>query len=729
MRDILEVMRAAPLQGAIHRRLATIRVFTDRPEESLRLRVLILAILVWVALSLNWVTGSPIIPLGASILAVAGHWVSWRWRRSPLGYRSLVIVIAIIGLSIATREDFVSALTTDRLPIAEYLLLISAISSFGVRTRGGLYAQLALSGLVLFFVSERAFDTTFVGFLIVFLGLFLTFSAMAFMADQISIARVHWPEGQLGRFWFWLGIVGGGLLVCSALAFTLMPPDYRGHAGSQRVGVMPFMGESASLDTPSQAVLEPPSTDGEQDLTAGLVGQPHDDEEARPGGIGASTSEEFRGPSSTADPRDTVMHVRSPVSSYWRGRLFDRFDGQTWLRSKDRVLDRIRARYDNFYWQAYFLERDQLGSFFVGYNPVRAIVPEEVGQQGHLLDGSIYSVLSQRPELTSATVRADRVGRLDDKYLSLPPSSRRVRELAEDIVGDAQTPFLQLWLIVSYLRQHHSYDITATDQLQLSRSTDEFLIDGTTGTSLDFASATVLLARAAGLPARLAAGYLPGRFDPFSGTHRVRSQDAHAWAEVNFAQNGWVAFDGTPRPELEVFTSGNLRGFGGSAYIFQTRVGGGLYQVLQSGASTATDQIASSLRGRSGLIGAVAGIIAAVGLASAALWVLWSRSRRETRAWQYSRLSGEGRSQVLQTYERVERLLRRKGLQPRERGQSIRDYMDIAAQRLDNARSELEWFMRAAWVAAYDPIGPSPEFAHEALERLSELRRIVRSKA
>ena len=233
------------------RRLAKSRLFTDTPEESLRLRVLVLLTVTWVALSLNWVTGDPWIPLGAAVLATVGHWMSWRWRQSELGLRAAVIVVAIAGLSIAGRHDFLNALTGDRLPIAQYLLLVGGIASFGVRTRGGLYAQLTLSGLVLFFVAERAFDPTFAVFLIVFLGLFLTFFAMAFMEDQLSIARAHWPEGQLGRFWFWMGIVGGGLLVTSALAFTLLPPDYRGHPGSQRIGVVPFMGESGLFDEPA----------------------------------------------------------------------------------------------------------------------------------------------------------------------------------------------------------------------------------------------------------------------------------------------------------------------------------------------------------------------------------------------------------------------------------------------------------------------------------------------
>ena len=123
-----------------------------------------------------------------------------RVRRAPLSYRSILIVVSIVGLLTATRGDFLDAITGDRLPVAGYLLLISSIACFGLKTRGGLYAQLTLSGLVLFFVSERAFDQTLAGFLIVFLGLFMTFFAIAFMEDQLRIAKSHWPEGQLGRF-------------------------------------------------------------------------------------------------------------------------------------------------------------------------------------------------------------------------------------------------------------------------------------------------------------------------------------------------------------------------------------------------------------------------------------------------------------------------------------------------------------------------------------------------
>ena len=35
------------------------RIFSDTPEESLRLRTLVMLAVLWVALSLNWLTGAP----------------------------------------------------------------------------------------------------------------------------------------------------------------------------------------------------------------------------------------------------------------------------------------------------------------------------------------------------------------------------------------------------------------------------------------------------------------------------------------------------------------------------------------------------------------------------------------------------------------------------------------------------------------------------------------------
>ena len=65
------------------------------------------------------------------------------------------------------------------------------------------------------------------------------------------------------------------------------------------------------------------------------------------------------------------------------------------------------------------------------------------------------------------------------------------------------------------------------------------------GYCVQFATAMVLLARAAGIPARFASGYLPGHLGN-DGTWTVRGADAHAWAELWFEGIGWLRFDATP---------------------------------------------------------------------------------------------------------------------------------------------------------------------------------------
>ena len=52
-----------------------------------------------------------------------------------------------------------------------------------------------------------------------------------------------------------------------------------------------------------------------------------------------------------------------------------------------------------------------------------------------------------------------------------------------------------------------------------------------------------MLCRAAGLPARLATGFAPGEQD--GQTYNLRALDKHAWTEVYFPGEGWLAFDPT----------------------------------------------------------------------------------------------------------------------------------------------------------------------------------------
>ncbi len=74
---------------------------------------------------------------------------------------------------------------------------------------------------------------------------------------------------------------------------------------------------------------------------------------------------------------------------------------------------------------------------------------------------------------------------------------------------------------------------------------DDFLFSTKQGFCEHYASAFVFLMRAANIPARVVTGYLGGEFNDVGNYYIVRQSDAHAWAEVWLAGQGWIRIDPT----------------------------------------------------------------------------------------------------------------------------------------------------------------------------------------
>ena len=74
---------------------------------------------------------------------------------------------------------------------------------------------------------------------------------------------------------------------------------------------------------------------------------------------------------------------------------------------------------------------------------------------------------------------------------------------------------------------------------------DAFMFQTRSGFCEHYAAAFVVLMRAAGVPARVVAGYQGGEVNPVNRTVIVHQFDAHAWAEVWLEGQGWVRVDPT----------------------------------------------------------------------------------------------------------------------------------------------------------------------------------------
>jgi len=76
-------------------------------------------------------------------------------------------------------------------------------------------------------------------------------------------------------------------------------------------------------------------------------------------------------------------------------------------------------------------------------------------------------------------------------------------------------------------------------------SVDQFLFETRRGFCEHYASAFVVLMRAASVPARVVTGYQGGVMNPIGNYLVVRQRDAHAWAEVWLENKGWGRVDPT----------------------------------------------------------------------------------------------------------------------------------------------------------------------------------------
>ena len=119
----------------------------------------------------------------------------------------------------------------------------------------------------------------------------------------------------------------------------------------------------------------------------------------------------------------------------------------------------------------------------------------------------------------------------------------RVRELSRRITADLSTPFEKAKAIETYLRVKHDYKLNYVPAPEDREPNDWFLFETKEGICGNFNSAFVILARASGIPSRLAAGYF---VKPGKGRQVVYANQAHAWAEVGFDGIGWLAFEAVP---------------------------------------------------------------------------------------------------------------------------------------------------------------------------------------
>lgn len=285
-----------------------------------------------------------------------------------------------------------------------------------------------------------------------------------------------------------------------------------------------------------------------------------------------------------------VLSVKAPEGPryYWRSTVYDNYDFDTWEWTHRRT---VRAYTDNSGLQISIgamasgarTNVDQHVTMLIRASnlvyaapqPVRFGLPVEieldcvddfsntcvnnhlpsdiaiVQPRETLRRGDTYTITSSVNVASASMLRQagqsypDWVLRL---YLQgIPDVSPAVRELAMQIVtqAGAQTPYDKAKAIERWLRTNITYKESIPAPTHSVDPIEWFLLVQKEGYCNYYATAMVLMLRTQGVPARMAAGFAQGTWDPDRQTYLVRERDAHTWVEVYFPGYGWVEFEPT----------------------------------------------------------------------------------------------------------------------------------------------------------------------------------------
>lgn len=279
-----------------------------------------------------------------------------------------------------------------------------------------------------------------------------------------------------------------------------------------------------------------------------------------------------------------VFDVQAVGGRYWRSAVYDRYTGSGWVSSPTDALSlnagdpRIGSLRDDLRTvvtqTVKVLSRDPGNTLYFASEPIHFDLPidvrynKSISDQGafgfdlafaharrNLREGDTYTVVSALTTADEESLRGIRTNysypvAFTDDYLQLPDRMpNRVLDLARTITRDQPTQYDKALAIEHYLRTKIKYSETVSPPPSGRDAVDYLLFDRLEGYCNYYASAMAVLARLAGIPARIASGY--SLADSTDGVYHLLDRDSHAWPELYFPGYGWIEFEPTAsKPDI-----------------------------------------------------------------------------------------------------------------------------------------------------------------------------------
>ncbi|MEH6604042.1 MAG: DUF3488 and transglutaminase-like domain-containing protein [Pseudomonadales bacterium] len=236
----------------------------------------------------------------------------------------------------------------------------------------------------------------------------------------------------------------------------------------------------------------------------------------------------------------------APSERYWRGLVYDRFEGDEWRSSRPTPvnLPRVRGKAD----YNYSVTMEPSGEHWLFALTDSYAVDSGYARLRSNTVGS-YLPLLQRRQIEFKTDKALRIDSLyadeRERLVSLPEGvNEKTQQLGKSWSKESDDVSVLTDRALNYFVDNGFFYTLKPGQLGRD-AMDQFLFDSRRGYCEHYASAFVYLMRAAGVPSRVVAGYQGGELNPYEDYLLVRQYDAHAWAEVWHEGRGWVRVDPT----------------------------------------------------------------------------------------------------------------------------------------------------------------------------------------
>ena len=249
---------------------------------------------------------------------------------------------------------------------------------------------------------------------------------------------------------------------------------------------------------------------------------------------------------------------------YWRGLVFSDFDGVTWRPNPQQRQWQPTQQMPFWIENALATVPDEVKIAPTSYQIILEPTQQNwlfgldypFAQQQDISITSNFTLLKDQPVtqqlryevLQFAPMRIDPILSDESRRLNLTLPNKgnpQARALAQQLFAQSGSdPVRYIEAIERWINQTEFRYTLSPPRLNTNRI-DEFLFDTKAGFCEHYSSSFTFMMRAAGVPARVVAGYQGGELSRGGNVWEVRQKDAHAWTEVWLDSQGWVRVDPT----------------------------------------------------------------------------------------------------------------------------------------------------------------------------------------